>query len=56
MYKDALCASSSVRLAFLSLSSFYSANTQIKTKGKLALPDSFDRQHMIVTALAVGSF
>ena len=43
-------------LRFYRFSAFYSANTQIKTKGKLASPDSFDRQHMIVTALAVGSF
>ena len=28
----------------------------LKLIGKLASPDSFDRQHMIVTALAVGSF
>ena len=43
-------------LRFYRFSAFYSANTQIKTEGKLASPDSFDRQHMIVTALAVGSF
>ena len=53
MYRNALCASSSVRLGF---SGFYSAKTRIKTKRKLALPCSSDRQHVILKSLAVGSF
>ena len=56
MFSGALCASSSVRLAILSVFGLLLANTRINMKRKLASPCFFNRQHMIVTALAVGSF